>query len=267
MTDPLGRLDLVSLDTASPRRGSRSGKHAPGIRSKSPKKKGFFRRWWWVILGLPFLGFLVVAGTLVWVYVHLQLPDTLPPLQSTYVYDRQGQLLTTFHGAVDRTAISPGRVSDTVKHAILAAEDDGFYQHPGIDPMGIARAAWTDLIKHGTVQGGSTITQQVVKNVYAGTYETDPAGVVTYTVPPRSIGQKVREALLAVKLESEQSKDQILATYLNTIYFGHGAYGIQAAAKTYFDRDASALTDTQAATTSSIRWWRTVGSSPLVPTC
>jgi penicillin-binding protein 1A len=237
----------VSLGTASPRRGTRGGKHGPGTRSKPTRKKGFFRRWWWLIVGFPLVGFLVLGGTLVWVYAHLQLPDTLPPLQSTYVYDRQGQLLTTFHGAVDRTPIAPGKITDTVKHAILAAEDARFYQHPGIDPMGIARAAWVDLIKHDTVQGGSTITQQVVKNVYAGTYETDAHGVVTYTVPPRSIGQKVREALLAVKLESEQTKDQILATYLNTIYFGHGAYGIQAAAETYFDRDASALTVSQAA--------------------
>jgi penicillin-binding protein 1A len=237
----------VSLDAASPRRGTRGGKHGRGARSKPKQKKGFFRRWWWLIVGLPLLGFLVLGGTLVWVYARLQLPDTLPPLQSTYVYDRQGQLLTTFHGAVDRTAIAPGKITDTVKHAILAAEDARFYQHPGIDPMGIARAAWVDLIEHDTVQGGSTITQQVVKNVYAGTYETDAHGVVTYTMPPRSIGQKVREALLAVKLESEQTKDQILATYLNTIYFGHGAYGIQAAAKTYFDRDASALSVSQAA--------------------
>ena len=239
----------MSLDTAAPRRGARGGKHSPGKpRTKKPaKQKGFFRRWWWLIVGLPLLGLLVVGGTLVWVYVHLELPATLPPLQSTYIYDRNGDLLTTFHGAVDRTTIAPGKITDTVKHAILAAEDDGFYQHPGIDPLGIARAAWTDLVQHATVQGGSTITQQVVKNVYAGTYSTDADGVVTYTVPPRSIGQKVREALLAVKLESEQTKDQILATYLNTIYFGHGAYGIQAASKTYFGVGEDELTVSQAA--------------------
>ena len=239
----------MSLDTAAPRRGARGGKHSPGKpRTKKPaKQKGFFRRWWWLIVGLPLLGLLVIGGTLVWVYIHLELPATLPPLQSTYIYDRNGDLLTTFHGAVDRTTIAPGKITDTMKHAILAAEDDGFYQHPGIDPLGIARAAWTDLVQHATVQGGSTITQQVVKNVYAGTYQTDADGVVTYTVPPRSIGQKVREALLAVKLESEQTKDQILATYLNTIYFGHGAYGIQAASKTYFGVGEDQLTVSQAA--------------------
>ena len=244
----------MSLGTAAPRRGARGGKHLPGKprTKKARAQKGFFRRWWWLIVGLPLLGLLVIGGTLVWVYIHLELPSTLPPLQSTYVYDRKGDLLTTFHGAVDRTVIAPGKITDTMKHAILAAEDDAFYQHPGIDPLGIARAAWTDLVQHRTVQGGSTITQQVVKNVYAGTYQTDADGVVTYTVPPRSIGQKVREALLAVKLESEQSKDQILATYLNTIYFGHGAYGIQAAAKTYFGVSQDQLNVSQAALLAGI---------------
>ena len=203
-------------------------------------------------MGLPVLGLLVVAGTLVWVYVHLDLPARLPPLQSTYIFDRTGQQLTTFHGPVDRTPIAPGKITETVKHAVLAAEDDAFYQHSGVDPLGIVRAAWTDLVQRDIVQGGSTITQQVVKNVYAGTYETDADGVVTYTLPPRSIGQKVRESLLAVKLESEQTKDQILATYLNTVYFGQGAYGIQAAAETYFDRPASELTLPQAALLAGI---------------
>jgi penicillin-binding protein 1A len=238
----------VSLDTETPRRGFRGGKHAPKkTRANKPAHTGFFRRWWWLIVGLPLLGFAVIAGTLIWVYVHLELPQIEPTRQSSYVYTRTGDLLTTFHGAEDRTPVAPGKLTDTVKHAILAAEDDAFYQHPGVDPMGIARAAWTDLVARDTVQGGSTITQQVVKNVYAGTYETDEDGVVTYTLPSRSIGQKVRESLLAVKLESEFTKDQILATYLNTIYFGHGAYGIQAAAQTYYDLDHDELNVAQAA--------------------
>ena len=269
------------------------GKHRR-LAKKPEKPKGFFRRWWWVIVGLPLLGIAVVAGTLVWVYVHLELPNRLPPIQSTYVYDRNGDLLTTLHGSVDRDVIPFSQMPETLQHAILAAEDDSFYQHPGVDPLGIARAAWTDLVKRDTVQGGSTITQQVVKNVYAGTYETDASGQVTgYELPPRTIGQKIREALLAVKLESEQTKDQILATYLNTIYFGHGAYGIEAAAKTYFyrrrrghsprssprcsrascGRPGSTTPSSRgtrrsrgtAATTSWTRWWRTDGSTRRAP--
>ena len=105
-------------------------------------------------------------------------------------------------------------------------------------------------IRSGTAaQGGSTITQQLVKNVYAGHYETDPeTGERVYVPPSRTVVQKVREALLAVKLEQELSKNQILARYLNTIYFGHGAYGVQAAAQTYWQKDASKLTVLQAAT-------------------
>ena len=95
----------------------------------------------------------------------------------------------------------------TLRTRCIAAEDKGFYEHPGIDPIGIARAAWTDLVAGGVVQGGSTITQQLVKNVYAGEYVEDPkTGEETYIVPPRNISQKVREALLAVKVEQEFSE-------------------------------------------------------------
>jgi penicillin-binding protein 1A len=98
------------------------------------------------------------------------------------------------------------------------------------------------------VQGGSTITQQVVKTVYAGEYRTDPeTGQEVYVVPPRTVGQKVREALLAIKVEQSFTKDEILETYLNTVYFGRGAYGAQAAAQTYYQKDASDLTVSESA--------------------
>ena len=98
------------------------------------------------------------------------------------------------------------------------------------------------------MQGGSTITQQLVKNVYAGQYEKDPkTGVETYAVPPRTLGQKVRESLLAIKVEREFTKDEILAKYLNTVYFGRGAYGVQAAAQTFFQKDASELSALESA--------------------
>ena len=98
------------------------------------------------------------------------------------------------------------------------------------------------------MQGGSTLTQQLVKNVYAGQYTEDPeTGVETYAVPPRTLGQKVRESLLAIKVEREFTKDEILAKYLNTVYFGRGAYGVQAAAQTFFQKDASELTALESA--------------------
>ena len=90
------------------------------------------------------------------------------------------------------------------------------------------------------MQGGSTITQQLVKNVYAGSYVEQPRRRRWSTsIPPRTIKEKIREALLAIKLEQTLSKDEILATYLNTVYFGHGAYGVQAAAQTYWRKDAT----------------------------
>jgi penicillin-binding protein 1A len=110
-----------------------------------------------------------------------------------------------------------------------------------VDPVGLLRAAWTDLIKHQQVQGGSTITEQLVKQVYAGSYVKQPDGTTEYVVPPRTIKEKIREALLAIKLEKSFTKDQILARYLNTIYLGHGAYGVEAAAQTYWGIDAKDL--------------------------
>src|SRR3989337_3322089 len=99
----------------------------------------------------------------------------------------------------------------------------------------------------------SDLTQQVVKNVYAGTYETDPeTGQQVYTVPPRTFGQKIRESLLAMKVEQEFTKDEILATYLNTVYFGRGAYGVQAAAQTYWSKDVGELTLLECATLAGI---------------
>lgn len=185
-------------------------------------------------------------------YARIALPETLPPIQTTYLYDRNGRLLTTLHGSVDRTIVSLDDISPHLKDAVIATEDHDFYNHPGIDVGGIMRAAFTDLIKRETVQGASTITEQLVKNVYAGSYTTDANGVQHYTLPPRTIEEKIREGLLAIKLEQSMSKRQIFATYLNTVYFGHGAYGIQAAARTYFGKPASDLTVLESASLAGV---------------
>jgi penicillin-binding protein 1A len=225
----------------------RSSKKAKG------KKRGFFRRFWWVFVGVPLLALLGVFGTLLFVYIKLDLPQRLPPIQSTYVYASDGKtLLATLHGAENRTVIGLNQMPDSLQQAVISVEDHGFYQHPAVDPVGIVRAAFADLIQHRVVQGGSTITQQLVKNVYAGNYVQNPDGSSTYETPPRTIGQKVREALLAIKLETKLSKQQILQQYLNTIYFGHGAYGVQAAAKTYFGVDAQDLAVWQSATLAGL---------------
>jgi penicillin-binding protein 1A len=242
----------VSTDTASP--STRGGAHAPKHTPKrEPKaKRGFFRRFWWVFLVVPILGLIAVGGALVYAYSRIDLPKALPPIQSTYLYDRDGNLLTPIHGAVDRTVIPLDEMPQSLRDAVIAVEDHGFYEHAGFDPVGIVRAAWTDLVKKEVVQGGSTITQQLVKLVYAGQYVQQPDGSEEYVIPPRTVKEKIREVMLAIKVEHELTKDQILARYLNTVYFGNGAYGVQAAAETYWGIDASELTVKQSATLAGI---------------
>ena len=198
-----------------------------------------------VLAALTFIGLYIA-------YARITLPETLPPIQTTYVYDRNGHLLTTLHGVINRTEVGLEQISPYMQQAVIATEDHDFYNHPGVDVTGIMRAAYTDLVKRDVVQGASTITEQLVKNVYAGTYSTDENGVQTYTPPERSVTEKIREALLAIKLEKELGKQEILAKYLNTVYFGHGAYGIQAAAQTYFSKPASRLTVLESASLAGV---------------
>ena len=237
--------DELAVKTA-PARAPKGRKHAP-----SKKRKGFkawLRRWWWVFVVVPLVAVIGLLLTLFYVYSQLELPKTPPPLQTTYIYDREGNQIATLHSTVDRTIIPLSDMPLQLQHAVIAVEDKGFYEHPGIDVTGVFRAAWTDLVSGEIVQGGSTLTQQLVKNVYAGQYSEDPkTGVETYVVPPRTLGQKVRESLLAIKVEREFTKDEILAKYLNTVYFGRGAYGVQAAAQTFFQKDASELSALESA--------------------
>ena len=239
----------MAVKTA-PKKAPKSPKRTP---RQPPKQRGFLRRYWWAFAAAPFVLLFLLVATLLFVYSRLDLPATPPPLQTTYILDREGNILGTFHASVDRTIIPFDRMPESLRDAVIAAEDQGFYEHSGIDPFGVARAAWNDLIAHEVVQGGSTITMQLVKNVYAGHYETDrKTGQTTYVVPPRTLIQKVREALFAMKLERNYSKDQILAKYLNTIYFGHGAYGVEAAAQAYWGIHASELNLIRSATLAGL---------------
>src|SRR5262245_48912197 len=243
---PVTTLDDELAVKTAPARTPKGRKHAP--RRKRQGFRAWFRRWWWVFVVVPLVGVIGVLLMLLYVYSQLELPKTPPPLQTTYIYDRAGHQIATLPASVDRTNIPISQMPEQLRHAVIAVEDQDFYNHPGVDVLGIFRAAWTDLVKREIVQGGSTITQQLVKNVYAGQYIEDPkTGEQTYVVPPRTFGQKVRESLLAIKVEREFSKDEILAKYLNTVYFGRGAYGVQAAAQTYFQKDASELTVNESA--------------------
>jgi penicillin-binding protein 1A len=124
-------------------------------------------------------------------------------------------------GNLNRILVSEGEISPHIKNAVIAIEDRRFYSHEGVDYTGIGRALWQDILRQSAAQGGSTITQQFVKNALAAQGN-------------RSVFQKLRESALAYHLEREWSKEKILTQYLNTVYFGNGAYGVEAAVRTYF---------------------------------
>jgi penicillin-binding protein 1A len=156
-----------------------------------------------------------------------------------YVYDRTGKrILAVLRGSQSRILVPSQRISDRMKLAIVAIEDKRFYEHRGVDLHGIMRAVWQDIRNKRVVEGGSTITQQFVKNAYVESQ--------------RSIGRKLKEAALAWQLEQRWSKDRILTAYLNTIYFGNGAYGVQQAALTYFHHGADDLGWAEAALLAGI---------------
>jgi penicillin-binding protein 1A len=185
------------------------------------------------LLGLLLI--LFVLGTLSFTFglvtsVASEIPSLDPArLQARevdgYIYDRKGErVLAVLRGKQSRILLPSDKISDRMKLAIVAIEDKRFYEHRGIDLHGILRAVVQDVRHKAVVEGGSTITQQFVKN--------------TYTKDQRSIGRKLKEAALAWQLEQRWSKDRILTAYLNTIYFGNGAYGVQQAALTYFHHGA-----------------------------
>ncbi len=154
-------------------------------------------------------------------------------VQNSYIYAGNGQILAILRGAENRKVVASGDIADVMKQAIVAVEDKRFFEHHGIDLHGILRALWADVTDKKVVQGGSTITQQFIKNAFTG--------------QQRSFGRKLKEAALAWQLEQQWPKDRILTAYLNTIYFGNGAYGVEQASEVYFSEHASALSLSQAA--------------------
>src|SRR5579862_1727252 len=176
--------------------------------------------------------------------IATQIPELNParlnrePQANTYVYADDGKtILAVLRGTQARVILPSKAISPWLKHSIVAIEDKRFYEHHGVDLHAILRAAWNDVIGR-PVQGGSTITQQFVKNALNGNSPT--------------IGRKLREAALAWQVEQHWTKDQILTAYLNTVYFGNGAYGVQQACKVYFNESASKVTLSQAALLAGI---------------
>src|SRR3954452_24855237 len=141
--------------------------------------------------------------------------------RNSEVYDSNGEPLGTLSSDQNKILLSTGQISPNVKNAVVSIEDSRFYEHSGVDFQGIGRALVKDILSQSAAQGASTITEQFVKNAL----EAEGS---------RTVLEKFREAALAYRLERHWSKDKILTEYLNTIYFGEGAYGIEAAARTYF---------------------------------
>jgi penicillin-binding protein 1A len=153
--------------------------------------------------------------------------------ENTVLYDSRGVVIAQLHGDTNRVVVSSSRIPQALKDATVAIEDRRFYVHHGVDFVGVARALVADVLARHIVQGGSTITEQYVKNAYLGS----EGGLL----------RKVHEAVLAWQLEDRWSKDRILTAYLNTVYYGAGAYGVQAAAQTYFHRNVWQLSLSQCA--------------------
>jgi penicillin-binding protein 1A len=175
-----------------------------------------------------------------------QIPELDPARQQKfehdgYIYDgdvKNPHLLAVLRGSESRVLLRSGQIAPIMKQAIVAIEDKRFYDHRGVDLHAIGRAFWADVRQKSAVEGGSTITQQFIKNAYVNNQ--------------RSVARKLKEAALAWQLEQRKSKDWILTAYLNTIYFGNGAYGVGQAALTYFGKPASELTLPEAALLAGI---------------
>ena len=218
-----------------------------GKQGKKPAKSPAASAGWGLKVAIWGLGSLLVAGAvgaggvagLFW-YWGQDLPDirTLQdyrPAQTTRVYAADGQVIATIVGddLIRRTVLPFDEIPMVMRKALLAAEDANFYEHEGVDYMGLVRAVVRNLQRGKLGQGASTITQQVVKNL-----------ILT---PERTIKRKIQEAQLAVKLDRYLRKDDILAIYLNEVFFGAQAYGVEEASRFYFGHGASALTLDEAA--------------------
>ncbi|MCX6766915.1 MAG: PBP1A family penicillin-binding protein [Candidatus Moranbacteria bacterium] len=208
---------------------------------KKPKKRWPLRLLKLALWGLVALLLLAIG---VFAYYAKDLPsptnlNTRQVVESTKIYDRTGDhLLYEIHGEEKRTSIPFGQMSEIMRAATISAEDQSFYQNHGVDLKAVARAAIYDVLGRSASQGGSTITQQLIKN--------------TVLTNEKTFTRKVKEVILSVELEQKFSKDQILEMYLNQIPYGSNAYGIQAAAQTFFGKDAKDLTLAESAMLASL---------------
>jgi len=190
-----------------------------------PRPQGW--KQWLALLILGPTALLVVLFFIAYAFARIPNPNDISTTQSIQVFDDKGHLIGTIHSDANRISKPLSEIPLSMQHAVIATEDRTFYSNPGISVGGIVRAAFSDVLGHGH-QGGSTITQQYVKNAFVGNQP--------------SLLRKAREAIISMKLAHTRSKKEILELYLNTIYFGRGAYGVEAASLTYFGHSAAKLT-------------------------
>src|ERR1700744_368764 len=214
----------------------RPGAGKPGpARPAPPPKPRRKATWPYVLLMLGAWG--VLFGGLVFSHFLSSLPDVrnlmiTGPSQDVTILDDHGRLIAR-RGLTQGVMIRAEDLPNYIPNAFIAIEDRRFRSHMGIDPIGLARAAFQNMINGHVVQGGSTLTQQLAKNLFLR--------------PSRTFDRKLQEAMLALYLESRYSKNQILTLYLNRVYFGAGVFGIEAASEKFFGKHANELSLTEAA--------------------
>lgn len=219
----------MNVRNSSQRTRRRVTKKAP-----IPKKQSPTKRFLW-IFSILFVLIVAGAGCGFFSATMQSLPDVaaVQPAASSQIYDVHGNLVTTVHATENRLPVKLADVPKNLQNAFVATEDARFYSHHGIDPIGILRAVWVNIAHNGVAEGGSTITQQLARNAFL--------------TQDRTLKRKLQEALLALRLEQHYTKQEILEMYMNQIYFGQGAYGVQAAAHVYFGKDVKDLTLAQCA--------------------
>lgn len=214
----------MSSENPSPVRRHRSAQR----RTPPPRKTSPVKKFLWIFI-LLFIIITAGAGCGFISATMQNLPDvgTVKPAASSQIFDVRGNLITTVHSTENRLPVKISEVPKNLQNAFVATEDARFYSHHGIDPVGIMRAVWVNLLHSGVAEGGSTITQQLARNAFL--------------TQDRTLKRKIQEALLALKIEQHYTKQEILEMYMNQIYFGQGAYGVQTAAHVYFGKDVKDL--------------------------
>ncbi|MBA3744937.1 transglycosylase domain-containing protein, partial [Sporichthya sp.] len=204
-------------------------------KKKKSKKKRRLQRALWAMLALGVIGFFMMV--IAYSRIDIPEPNEVSQQQTSRVFFAGNDIEIGRFGDINRTIVGLDKMPQSLRDAVLAAENRSFYSDNGVSPKGMTRAFWNNL-RGGSTQGGSTITQQYVKNTYLST--------------ERSFQRKLKEALLSIKIDREKSKDQILEDYLNTIYLGRGAYGVQAAAKAYWNKDIQNITPAEGVALAAI---------------